>query len=383
MRLNSSNTLPRVNQRSAERRRTLLHAAKTALAATLSWWLATRIGYHEGYWGSISAIIVLQSNIGATVTASRNRVLGTLIGAIIGFSCTLFGSLPWNFMLAILLAVSVCTLLKLNDSSRLSGVTVSIVMLVQSHSGSHFSVALDRVITVLIGIVVALAVSALVFPARARIRLQDGLAREYLQLADFFAAILRGYRSTPPPELSLLRESVLSTMRNNNRYLEASRNEPAGSLGMREGFGLLTQFGRSLLDALIALEFAVKDSRDDAFAHQLEPALGHLAEDCVVGFHYVSDCIRQWRFHVPPPGLHLKDDIRRLEDRMDEIRHMGRDFPQSELLRAYAVQLYLKQVARLLRASRVQTNIALNERLLHSTSAHNSEGESAVDEGSE
>jgi len=58
-----------------ERQRLLIHAAKTALAAALCWWLALRLGLHDGYWGSISAIIVLQSNVGSTVNASRDRIL--------------------------------------------------------------------------------------------------------------------------------------------------------------------------------------------------------------------------------------------------------------------------------------------------------------------
>src|ERR1700722_8154067 len=68
-----------------ERRRLVIDAVKTALAAALCWWLALRFGLHDGYWGSISAIIVLQSNFGATITASRDRILGTLIGAAFGF----------------------------------------------------------------------------------------------------------------------------------------------------------------------------------------------------------------------------------------------------------------------------------------------------------
>jgi uncharacterized membrane protein YccC len=161
-----------------ERQRLLIHAAKTALAAGLSWALARRFGLHDGYWGSISAIIVLQSNMGATVSASRDRILGTLIGAALGFSFSLFGALPWNFVLAVLAAVIVCGLLGLRSSSRLAGVTIAIVMLVQK-AGPRWELALDRVVEVMLGIVVALAVTTLVLPDRARLRLRDGLAREY------------------------------------------------------------------------------------------------------------------------------------------------------------------------------------------------------------
>ena len=46
---------------------------------------------------------------------------------------------------------------------------------------------------------------------------------------------------------------------------------------------------------------------------------------------------------------------------MNAVRHTGIEFSQAEILRAYAVQLHLKQIARLLRASRVETNRAVGE----------------------
>jgi uncharacterized membrane protein YccC len=343
-----------------ERKRLLIHAAKTALAATLCWWLALLFGLHDGYWGAISAIIVLQSNFGATITASRDRILGTLIGALFGFSFSLFWWLPWNYVLAVLSAIIVCGLLGLRSSSRLAGVTITIVMLVQN-TGSHWTVALDRVGEVFLGIVLALAVSTLVFPDRARLRLRDGLAQEFLVLGAFFEAILHGFRGEPAENLAALREDALEALRSNNQLLGASRNEPSGGPGWREGLGMLAQFGRSLFDALVALEFAVRDSHEDDYARQLEPALGRLAVDIQTGFHYLARCIHGWRFHIPPPGLNLEDDITQLEARMAAVRPTGFQFSQAEILRAYAVQLHLKQIARLLRSSRVETSQAVGE----------------------
>jgi hypothetical protein len=354
----------RLNERegllSWEHRRLVIHAAKTAIAAALCWWLATRFGLHDGYWGAISAIIVLQSNFGATITASRDRLLGTLIGAIFGFAFSLFGSLPWNYLVAVILAVTVCGLLGFRSSSRLAGVTITIIMLVQK-AGSHWTLALDRVGEVVLGIVVALAVSTLVFPDRARLRLRDGLAQEFLVLGSFFEAILRGFRGVPAENLATLREDSLAVLRSNNQLLEASRNEPSGGPGWREGLSMLAQFGRSIFDALVALEFAVRDSHEDGYALQLEPALGRLAVDIQTGFHYLASCTHDWRFHIPPPGLSLEEDIAQLEARMADVRPTGFQFSQAEILRAYAVQLHLKQIARLLRAARVETSSAIGE----------------------
>lgn len=343
-----------------EHRRLLIHAAKTALAAGLCWWLALRFGLHDGYWGAISAIIVLQSNFGSTIGASRDRLLGTLIGAVFGFSFSLFWTLPWNYILALVAAVTLCGLLGFRSSSRLAGVTITIVMLVQNAS-SHWAIALDRVSQVFLGIVVALLVSTFVFPDRARLRLRDGLAQEFLVLGGFFEEILHGFGGMPSEGPATKREDALASLRSNNALLESARNEPSGGPGWREGLGMLSQFGRSIFDALVALEFAVRDSHDDKYVEQLEPALGRLVVDIRSGFHSLAGCVHHWRFHLPPSGINLEDDIAELEARMAEVRHTGSQFSQAEILRAYAVQLHLKQIARLLRAARVETSRAVGE----------------------
>jgi hypothetical protein len=124
---------------------------------------------------------------------------------------------------------------------------------------------------------------------------------------------------------------------------------------------MLSQFGHSIFDALLALQFSVEGSREDGFALQLEPALGRLAVDIRIGFHHVAGRIHKWRFDIPPQGMNLEQDIADLEARMDAVRHTGIGFSQAEILRAYAVQLHLKQIARLLRASRVETSRAVGE----------------------
>jgi len=343
-----------------ERKRLLIHATKTALAAALCWAIALRFGLHDGYWGAISAIIVLQSNFGATITASRDRILGTLIGAAFGFAFSLFGALPWNYILAVLLAVILCGLLGLRNSSRLAGVTITIVMLVQK-SGSHWLLALHRVGEVILGFVVAILVSTLVFPDRARLRLRDGLAQEFLVLGSFFEAILHGFGSRAAANVAELRQDCLDMLRRNNALLEAARNEPSGGPGWREGLNTLSQFGRSIFDALVALEFAVRDSHQDEYGNQLVPELGRLVADIQSCFQHVAKCIHGLRLHIAPSCLDLEGDIARLEDRMAQVRHTGASFSQAEILRAYAIQLHLKQIARLLRASRIETSSAVGQ----------------------
>ena len=204
-----------------------------------------RFGLHDGYWGSISAIIVLQSNVGATVTASRDRLLGTFMGAAFGFAFSVFGAPPWNYILAVLLAIIVCGLLGLRNSSRLAAVTITIIMLVPK-SGPRWELALDRVGEVLLGIVVALAVTTLVFPDRARLGCATAWRRNFFCSAASsrrFSRDFAAHRRKIFPPCAKIRWLCCAATASFLKPRAMSRAAPAGA----KGLSMLSQFGRSLL----------------------------------------------------------------------------------------------------------------------------------------
>jgi uncharacterized membrane protein YccC len=359
----------------ADKRAMLLLAAKTALAAGLCYWLATLAHLSDGYWGSISAIIVLQSNVGSTVTASRDRLLGTLIGAAFGAGFSFFDSgqdVLLLYLMAVVLAMVTCSLLGLKNSSRLAGVTVTIILLVH-RTGSNWTLPMHRVLEVLLGIVVALLFSTLVLPSRARVRLRERLAHEYLLLGALFDARMSSFEGGQVENLSHIQKDVQAAISTNATLLDAARNEPAGGPASIESLSLLHQFGMQFEAALSALALAGEGSssngasqapierKSGAYAAQLEPQLSKLTVDIRAGFQYVAGCIHRWRFDSPPEDIDLEADITALEAKMAEIRPRGLEFPQEEILRVYAVQLHLKQLARLLRSARVETDSAIQK----------------------
>jgi uncharacterized membrane protein YccC len=350
----------------AEKRAMLLLATKTALAAGLCYWLATLAHLSDGYWGSISAIIVLQSNVGSTVTASRDRLLGTLIGAAFAAGFSLADNGKWiliTYLLSVMSAMVTCSLLGLKNSSRLAGVTVTIILLVH-RTGSSWTLPMHRVLEVLLGIIIALLFSTLVLPSRASSRLREGLASEYLLLGALLEARMTSFKGRPSSNLAQIQKDVDASISANSLLLDSARNEPSGGPASTEGLSLLHQFGIQLEASINALGLASEgDHAADpgAYAEQLEPQLGKLASSIQSGFQFVGGCIHRWSFKRSPDDIDLEADIAALEARMVAIRPSALDFPQQEILRAYAVQLHLKQIARLLRSARVETNLTIEQ----------------------
>ena len=134
----------------------LQQGMRTALAAALAYWIAGMLHLPSGYWAAISAIVVMQSEVGATVLASRDRLAGTAMGAVVG----LLTSSVWHhslliFAVGVLVVMMLCTALKYKNAGRLGGVTVAIIVLIP-YPGPLWQIALQRFLEVSFGIVVSL-----------------------------------------------------------------------------------------------------------------------------------------------------------------------------------------------------------------------------------
>jgi uncharacterized membrane protein YccC len=119
-------------------------------------------GLKEGYWALVTAVVVTQPALDDTLTASKNRILGTLIGAAAGFVVleAVQHGLPRAplFWLALL---PLAVLTAFQQSLRLSCITLIIVVLVPSSAGL-FARPLDRVFGILLGAAASILVAEVI-----------------------------------------------------------------------------------------------------------------------------------------------------------------------------------------------------------------------------
>jgi uncharacterized membrane protein YccC len=138
-------------------RQVTVHSARTAVAAMASLVVAKQFHLPEAYWASITTLVVTQSSLGAALSVSGERFMGTLLGATVGAIVATFvptGMLVFSagvFVLGFLTAVA-----RGNRSAyRFAGVTFGIVLLVP-RTGPPWHIALARFADVCIGLGVAL-----------------------------------------------------------------------------------------------------------------------------------------------------------------------------------------------------------------------------------
>lgn len=141
--------------------RDIVHALKSAVAGMAAIYIADLLKLPQSYWAAITALVVMGADVVETFKASRDRLLGTAIGAVTGSAFAFFGNthLLW-FGAAVGVTTLICEALNLTQSLRLAGATVAIIMLTGG-SEPLLATAFHRVLEVSLGVVVALAISAI------------------------------------------------------------------------------------------------------------------------------------------------------------------------------------------------------------------------------
>jgi len=143
---------------------------RMAVAGLLSFAVAHLFAVAQAYWAVVTAVVVMQANVGGSLKAMLDRFSGTLAGAAWGAAVTL--ALPHGDVLSAGVAlaaalVPLTLLVAFRPAYRVAPVTAAIVLLANLGSDAVVQAALDRVFEIGIGSVVALAVALTVSPVRA------------------------------------------------------------------------------------------------------------------------------------------------------------------------------------------------------------------------
>jgi len=151
----------------------VVHSARTAVAAVTSLLAARSFRLPEAYWAPITTLVITQSSLGAALTVSWQRFVGTVLGAVVGAIVAghfgqhvlVFGTCV--FSLGLLSALAHLDLI----AYRFAGVTLAIVLLVP-RTGSAWQIAFHRFAGVSTGIGVALML-AMLWPERITGRFEE------------------------------------------------------------------------------------------------------------------------------------------------------------------------------------------------------------------
>jgi uncharacterized membrane protein YgaE (UPF0421/DUF939 family) len=123
----------------------LTQGLMSAAAAIIAYLPTKPLGLREGFWASITAIAVVQSELSATQSSARDQFAGAAIGGFVSaIIVTVAGQHLIAYAISIILSMLACWLFNVSSAARLSGSTATIIMLVP-HQGGAAGMMISRI----------------------------------------------------------------------------------------------------------------------------------------------------------------------------------------------------------------------------------------------
>ncbi|GAB7081411.1 FUSC family protein [Megalodesulfovibrio paquesii] len=330
------------------------HALRTALASVITLLLVDVFSFPQGYWAVISAVIVMQSNLGRALKSGLSRVQGTFIGALLGaITLSVAGANSVSLGIGVFLTIFVCAyFMGLHESFRLAAVTASIVILLGRGSEHPFILGMDRFLEISLGVGVAMAVSMFVLPFRARNSLRLGV-RSAMEASGQFVAVLLGHcleRQYDDKAIAALKNACVREVMQLRPALADAAREPGG---LGEGGQILSTLATSLdrlMEDFQAMEHAARELADEALHLEMRPDLAALSRSMQAGLTAAAACLNEHgirRHDLRPQMEALENTLHSVDNAMEGIRarQVARRHPLTEVTHFFSLVFSMREAA--------------------------------------
>lgn len=340
----------------ARHKENLLYALKVGIAVLLAHLCAIAIGLGVNPWAPISAIIVMQVHVAASLEMCLFRAVGTLIGAFIGY-CTVkllpVGAVGQAF--AYMLTSTLCAIVMRWDARfRLAGITAVVVIGGSTLTPEIAMFAFDRCMEILIGVVAALVVSIYLWPVSGAGILFLKLKGQYCLAGDLLQKISTAFVDNQTHLLpNLLNKFHSGVDENRSEYAKLRDYEGMNMYQQYPQMDILISSIEQIRTYLTSLLDSLDSDVDSPVQLEIAPQLAELSRITVEGMRWAVDEDQYAKESMPD----VRGALESCSSRFAELRVTGqfRNYSHGVVIQLFAFYNALTHLA--------ETVILLQERI--------------------
>ncbi|BBD57979.1 hypothetical protein NIES2109_07470 [Nostoc sp. HK-01] len=279
------------------------HALRLAIITTFAELIAAILQLPRGYWITLTALVALKPNFGGTSETTVQRVIGTILGGIMGIVLILLvknqSAIAFCLLLLVFIAMSVRPL---SYSIFTILLTPAIILLLNLISAGGWQVGVLRIVDSLFGGVLALVGSYVLFPRWERQQLPIQLEKTIRANLAYFQQVIANYLH---PEQNVF--AAINTLRhqaaleNANATAAAQRlfSEPRHVQGEIEPVMTLIFYIRCLFSSVTTLAEHLREFSGDYQFTELQ----QLTDSIVQVLENLADALQQGQPPQPLPDM--------------------------------------------------------------------------------
>jgi uncharacterized membrane protein YccC len=270
----------------------LQHSLRVALMAALGIAVYYGLDIPRGYWIVLTVMILLQPEFGSTWEKTRDRLLGTMAGAVLG-TVLLMSSAVFHFSFLITAIAACCFLFVYyqpkNYKLAVVFVTVMLVAMLEVSEKLDWHIALYRLLATTLGGVLALGASYLLWPRWESVQFPQLMAKTLQANRNYLLQIgheLQSQSGFHPRVVADQRKAEISALNalDSTKRLELERGWRRGNTGNTRK---LAEHSQNLTRELTALAAFLPRLRTD----RVFPETGQLIDECAAVLDALSAAV--------------------------------------------------------------------------------------------
>lgn len=159
-----------------------MRTIKTVIAVLLTLAIAEVLNLNSPILAGIAAIMTIETTVSESFLTAKNRMYGTVLGALIGLIITFIA--PKNFIvigIGLIILIYICNTFKWDQAVRMAMI-VFLVIILDYEEGFRFTYALNRTFDTFVGVIVGTSINYFLRPPKVEGNLDRSINAMYLEV---------------------------------------------------------------------------------------------------------------------------------------------------------------------------------------------------------
>jgi uncharacterized membrane protein YccC len=321
---------------------------RITVAGLVAYVLCPLFGLTQTYPAVLTAVIVMQASVGASLKAMMDRFVGSLGGALWAVAVLLalqhFNRFSTGTVLVVAL-VPLAMFAAFKPSYRTAPTTAIILLLTTNNVAGPFASAIQRMLGIGLGSVVALVVSLLILPARAHGTFAESAGRAVSRLSELASILFKGLSEAGDPEtIRKLHDETRQTIGQAETLADEVQRERATYLASGPDPLPMCRALRRLRNDLAMIGRATTESLPDSIRVVLSEGTASAGSAIASFLETSSEAItRQQR---APSLERCEQEIARFASTLTELRRIGslRELPDETVGQIFGLAFSIEQL---------------------------------------
>ncbi|WP_244954740.1 FUSC family protein [Winogradskyella helgolandensis] len=238
------------------------HSLRLAVAVMLGYGIGLFFDFQNPYWIILTVIVIMRPSYGLTKTRSRDRMIGTLIGAVLATGLVFVINNPYIYgALGVLSLVVAFSMVQKNYKASATFITLSVIFIYAILQPDILKVIQFRVIDTLIGAALSYTTMRWLWPAWSFMEIGDNIKDSLKANTAFFKSISTYYqkKGNVPTSLKVNRKEAFLQTSNLSSAFQRMAQEPESKQNHIDDIYELVVINHSFLSSLASLSSYIQN----------------------------------------------------------------------------------------------------------------------------